>query len=130
MNRILFIIIPVLFLLVSCKPLERIIEVPIETIETVHIHDIRIDTIIEKDSVDRYIKGDTVFVFKEHTKYVSSNKIDTIIKVDSIPKVVKVEVVKEVEVNHIKWYQKTLMWIGGIVSLVLSGYVIYKLKFK
>ena len=76
------------------------------------------------------MKGDTFFIYKEHTKYKYLNKTDTIIKIDSIPKVIKVETLKEVEVNHIKWYQKLLMWSGGIGLLVLITYIVYKLKIK
>lgn len=129
MRKLLFII-PILILLVSCAAQKQIIEVPVETVKTEYIHDTKIDSVYVRDSIDRWRKGDTVFIYKEHTKYKYLNKTDTIVRVDSIPKIIKVEIVKEVEVNHIKWYQKTLMWIGGIMSLILTGYIIYKVKLK
>lgn len=129
MRKLLFII-PILILLASCAAQKQIIEVPVETVKTEYIHDTKIDSVYVRDSIDRWREGDTVFIYKEHTKYKYLNKTDTIVRVDSIPKIIKVETVKEVEVNHIKWYQKTLMWIGGIVSLILTGYIIYKVKLK
>lgn len=129
MRKLLFII-PILILLASCAAQKQIIEVPVETVKTEYIHDTKIDSVYVRDSIDRWRKGDTVFIYKEHTKYKYLNKTDTIVRVDSIPKIIKVETVKEVEVNHIKWYQKTLMWIGGIMSLILTGYIIYKVKLK
>lgn len=129
MRKLLFII-PILILLASCAAQKQIIEVPVETVKTEYIHDTKIDSVYVRDSIDRWREGDTVFIYKEHTKYRYLNKTDTIVRVDSIPKIIKVETVKEVEVNHIKWYQKTLMWIGGIMSLILTGYIIYKVKLK
>lgn len=128
--RKLLSIIPILILLASCAAQKQIIEVPVETVKTEYIHDTKIDSVYVRDSIDRWREGDTVFIYKEHTKYKYLNKTDTIVRVDSIPKIIKVETVKEVEVNHIKWYQKTLMWIGGIMSLILTGYIIYKVKLK
>lgn len=128
MRRLLFII-PILILLVSCTTQRQIIEVPVETIKYEYIHDTRIDSVYEKDSIDRWREGDTVFIYKEHTKYKYLNRTDTVCKTDTITKVVPVEVKEVVEVNHIKWYQKTLMWAGGIAVLLLGGFVIYKTKF-
>lgn len=129
MRKLLFII-PILILLASCAAQKQIIEVPVETVKTEYIHGTKIDSVYVRDSIDRWREGDTVFIYKEHTKYKYLNKTDTIVRVDSIPKIIKVETVKEVEVNHIKWYQKALMWIGGIMSLILTGYIIYKVKLK
>lgn len=127
MKRLLYII-PFILLLASCSAQKKIIEVPVETVRTEYIHDTKIDSIFVKDSVDRWLKGDTLYIYKEHTKFKYINKTDTVCKTDTITKVVKVDVVREVEVNHIKWYQKILMWIGGIMSLILTGCIIYKVK--
>lgn len=125
------IIIIAIFILIMCScSTTKLVEVPIERVRTEYIHDTKIDSVYVRDSIDRWREGDTVFIYKEHTKYKYLNKTDTIVRVDSIPKIIKVETVKEVEVNHIKWYQKTLMWIGGIMSLILTGYIIYKVKLK
>lgn len=129
MKNLIYIII-LLLTTVACKPQQRTVEVPVETVRTSYIHDTRIDSVYVKDSVDMYVRDDTVFIYKERVRYKYLNKTDTVIKTDTIPQIVKVEAIKEVEVNHIKWYQRVLMWIGGIVSLILAGYVIYKIKLK
>lgn len=128
MKRLLYII-PFILLLASCSAQKKIIEVPVETVRTEYIHDTKIDSVFVKDSVDRWLKGDTLYIYKEHTKFKYINKTDTVCKTDTITKVVKVDVVKEVEVNHIYWYQKALMWAGGIAVVLLAGGIIYKLKF-
>lgn len=129
MRKLLYII-PVLIFLISCSPQKQIVEVPVEIVKTEYVYNTIVDSVYERDSVDRWIKGDTVFIYKEHTKYKYLNSTDTVIKIDSIPKIVKIETVKEVEVNHIRWYQKALMWIGGITSIILISYIIYKFKLK
>lgn len=133
MRGILFVI-PLLLLLISCSAKNKIVEVPVETVRTEYIHNIKIDSVYVRDSVDRWRDGDTVYMYREHTQFKYLNKIDTVIKKDTIPKIVKVEVVKEkekkveVEVNKLKWYQKWLMWIGLGSVLLVSGFVIYKIK--
>ena len=128
MKRLLYIIPIILLLFISCSTKKQIVEVPVETIRTEYFYDAKVDSVFIKDSIDRYIKGDTLFIYNEHVKYKYLNKTDTVIRVDSIPKFINVEIVREVEVNHIKWYQKVLMWIGGVVSLILAGYTLYKVK--
>lgn len=125
----LLLIIALLTLIHSCTT-TKYIEIPVKETKTEYIYNTRVDSIYTRDSIDRWLKGDSVFIYKERIKYKYLNKTDTIVKIDSIPKVINVETVKEVEVNHIKWYQKALMWIGGIMSLILTGYIIYKVKLK
>lgn len=117
-------------LLLSCHPQRQIIEIPVETVRTEYIHNTRIDSVYMRDSIDRWMKDDTVFIYKERTKYKYLNNTDTIIKTDTIPKIIKEEVVKEVEVNKMKWYQETFMWIGVLLSLILAGYIVFKIKIK
>lgn len=133
-------------LLSGCKPTKEIetqierVEVPVpivqeHTIETVKIDHIR-DTLIQRDSVYHYVQGDTVRIERWHYVQGSSNvvRVDTLIKYDSIE--VPVEVVrektriktqiKEVE-KKLNWYQKSLMWLGGISLILIIG--ICALKF-
>ena len=115
-----------ILMLSACKTTTKIIEVPVEVVKKEYIHDTKIDSIYIRDSVDRWQKGDTLYITKWHTKFKYINKVDTIVKTDSIPKIVSV--VKEVEVNHIYWWQKTLMWVGGILSICIITFLIHKLK--
>lgn len=127
MRKLLAVIAIFILIMCSCST-TKLVEVPVEKVRTEYIHDTKVDSVFVKDSVDRWLKGDTLYIYKEHTKFKYINKTDTVCKTDTITKVVKVDVVKEVEVNHIYWYQKILMWIGGISALLLGGILIYKIK--
>ena len=141
MKNILYIVIVLIFL-TSCKtqlkeiPVEIIKEVPVETVKTEYVSSVIRDTVYEKEILNRWQEGDTVYIYKEVNTSKSANKSDTILVTDTIPKLIKVEVPKVVnqevikEVNKITWWQKTLMWIGAIMILVTSGFVIYKIKKK
>lgn len=131
MKKLVFIVITIL-LFSACRTITKTIEVPVEipveVVKKEYIHDTKIDSIYIRDSIDRWQKGDTLYITKWHTKFKYINKVDTIVKTDSIPKIVPV--VKEVEVNHIYWWQKILMYIGFLVVIILLsiiGFKLYKL---
>lgn len=121
-----FYILFIIMFLLSCKTTTKIVEVPVEVVKKEYIHDTKIDSVYIRDSVDRWQKGDTLYITKWYTKFKYINKVDTIVKTDSIPKIVSV--VKEVEVNHIHWYQKLLMWLGGMTVAILIIIVAYRMK--
>ena len=125
MKKLVFIMLAIL-MLSACKTTTKIVEVPVEVVKKEYIHDTKIDSVYIRDSIDRWQKGDTLYITKWHTKFKYINKVDTIVKTDSIPKIVPV--VKEVEVNHIYWYQKLLMWLGGITIVLLIIVITYKVK--
>ena len=134
MKKLALIVIAIL-LFSACRTITKTIEVPveipIEVVKKEYIHDTKIDSIYIRDSIDRWQKGDTLYITKWHTKFKYINKVDTIVKTDSIPKIVPV--VKEVEVNHIYWWQKSLMYIGVLVVIILLsiiGFKLYKLVRK
>ena len=130
--------------LCSCKPVKEVqierVEVPVpivqeHTIESVKIDHIR-DTLIQRDSVFHYIKGDTVLIEKWHYLQGSTNvvRVDTLVKIDSVQ--VPVEVVRESvkteikEVNKLTWAQKTLMGFGGFAILAGAIFIAYKIRRK
>ncbi len=115
-----------ILMLSACKTVTKVVEVPVEVVKKEYIHDIKIDSVYIRDSVDRWQKGDTVYITKWHIRFKYINKVDTLGKIDSIPKIVPI--VKEVEVNHIYWWQKTLMWVGGILSICIIISLIHKFK--
>jgi CO dehydrogenase/acetyl-CoA synthase epsilon subunit len=120
-----YIVIFLAILVASCtttKYIEKPVEV--EKIKTEYITKYITDSIYTKDSVDRYIINDTIYIYKEkiRTRYI--NKHDTISKVDSIPYYIKTTVTEVKEVNKVKWYQMFLMLLGG----VFICYIIYKNK--
>lgn len=126
MRKLLLMIVLLIITVCSCTT-TRFVEVPVETVRTEYKFNTRVDSIFERDSIDRWISGDTVFIYKEHTKYKYKERVDTLIQRDTIPKLIKLETVKEVEVNRIKWYQKALMWLGFIGLMVLISYGTFKL---
>lgn len=117
-------------LLMSCKVNREVVEVPVETVRTEYIHTGKVDSILIKDSIDRYVNGDTLILYRNHIQYRYVNRTDTIIRTDTIPKIVEVKIKETVEVNHIKWYQETLMWIGGAAILISFLYLFYILKLR
>lgn len=101
----------------------------------------RKDSVIIKDSIVTFIKGDTITIDRWHTEYRDRSITDTLVRTievhDTImqtrDRYILKEVEKEViqEVNRLYWWQKALMWIGGIGLLGIVGLVIlfiYKLK--
>lgn len=93
--------------MVSCTT-TKVVQVPVETIKKEVIH--KVDSLVIRDSIDRWREGDTVYIVKWHTRY--SSRVDTFLKCDTIP--VVQEVVIEKKVNELYWWQKTLMWLGVI----------------
>lgn len=126
MRNLVFIAI-IIFLLSACSS-TKFVEVPVEVIKKEYIHDTRIDSVYIKDSIDRWQKGDTLYITKWHTKYKYIINTDTVLKTDTITKVVTVVEEKKVEINKLKWYQSTLMWIGGIVFLIIIFILGRKIK--
>lgn len=125
MKKIFFL---VLLLLTSCSTLRKVEykEIPVEVVKKEYIQNTIIDSIFVRDSVDRWRSNDTVFIYKEHTNFKYSNRIDTILKIDTIPQVINHNITKEVEVNKLNWWQKTMIWVGVILSILLILYIIYK----
>lgn len=120
---IIFIII--LIILTACTQ-TKYIEVPVETIKNNYINTVQKDTLIIRDSVDRWLKGDTVLITKYKYVYQTQYIHDTIIKNDTITNTVYVD--KIVTINELKDYQKFLIYIG-LFSIVFIIFVLYK-KFK
>lgn len=93
------------------------------------------DSIHEKDSVSVVIKGDTVMIDRWHTVYKEHSYADaqkqkdivhdTVFQTHTeyIDKYIEKEVIQEV--NRLYWWQKTLMWIGGLGLLGIIGLIIF-----
>lgn len=129
--------------LCSCKPQKEVqierVEIPVvvtqeHTIESVKIDHIR-DTLIQRDSVYYFVKGDTTIIERWH--HVQGNsiitKVDTLHIYDSVPYPVEVTKVKEVtKVEEVKkplsWWQKTLMWLGGFSIIGACGILLFSLR--
>lgn len=119
------ILIIILLIATACTT-TRYIEtpVPIETIKTEYITQLKEDSIYIHDSIDRYISGDTVYQYKYKYIYKFLNTKDTIQQIDTIQ--IPIEVTQIKEVNKLKWYQSTLMYLG-LAFLIVVSYKIIKL---
>ena len=134
----------VISLCASCKPQKELqierVEVPVvvtqeHTIESVKIDHVR-DTLIQRDSVYHYIKGDTMVIERWHHTQgtTTTTRVDTLHIYDSIPYPVQTThetiVTKIQEVNVLKWWQKALMVCGGIALVVFGFLIAYKIGKK
>lgn len=134
----------VISLCASCKPQKELqierVEVPVvvtqeHTIESVKIDHIR-DTLIQRDSVYHYIKGDTIVIERWHHTQgtTTTTRVDTLHIYDSVPYPVETThetiVTKIQEVNVLKWWQKALMFCGGIALVVFGFLIAYKIGKK
>lgn len=130
MRKLLGIIAILILLLCSCTT-TKYVEVPVKTVQTEYIHNTRTDSVVIRDSIDRWLSGDTLYIYKERTKYLTRERVDTICRTDTITNVVTIESVKEVKVKQpLKWYQEALMWVGGVMLVTLILYTLIKIKFK
>lgn len=114
-------------LLIGCTHI-KYVEVPKEIVHTEYQTQLVHDSIYQLDSIFIKEMNDTILIekYKYKTKYNTVR--DTIVVNDTIVNTVikNVETVKEV--NKLHTWQKILMSIGVILSLLLIGYFIIKLK--
>lgn len=110
-----------ILMLSACKTTAKIVEVPVEVVKKEYIHDTKIDSVYIRDSVDRWQKGDTLYITKWHTKFKYINKVDTIVKTDSIPKTEDYPVYYEFKtVEELDEFYKGM--INHITSTVKEGW--------
>ena len=107
-------------------------EVPVVMHDTIAKNIWRIDTTFVKDSVYFAVKGDTIYKERYNTKWRIKMAHDTINKVVVKPvEVLRTSIKTETkEVNHIYWWQKVLMIIGGasLIYLVVQLGKLWKYK--
>ena len=130
------IVLLLLLLLLCCSCTKRVyetqyIEQPVYLHDTLRSTIYSHDTTIVKDSVFFSINGDTIL--RERYNTIERIKVahDTIMRfVEKPVEVVSTkQVCKQVEVNRIYWWQKALMWIGGI-GVVVVGIMVNKVVNK
>ena len=111
-------------LLAGCKSV-RYIEVP--THDTLYSEKWQVDTTyIERTRyVDR--KGDTVHIVDTVIVYRATHSRDTVreVEVRTVPK--PYPVTKEVE-KPLRWWQKVLMWLGGIAAAYAALKIYLRVK--
>ena len=140
----LFLIICLVLTLDGCRGTKTIterVEVPVVVTQEHHTESVKIDhvrdTVFQRDSVYYYVKGDTVRIEKWHYLQGTTNvvRVDTLHVYDSVPYPVRVDVEKfitnTVEVEKpLRWWQKGLMWAGGIGILLLVFFITVKIRTK
>ena len=124
-----------LLILLCCSCTKRIysteyVEKPIYLHDTLRTTIFSHDTTIVKDSVFFAVKGDTIVRERHNTIERIKVAHDTIMRfVEKPVEVVREKnVEKQVEVNRIYWWQKLLMWIGGIAIVVVGIFIYSKLR--
>ena len=115
--------------IISCTS-TKTIEVPIETIKTEYIEQVKYDSIYSKDSIYIMQKGDTIYNNKVQYLYKYKYLRDTINITDTIPKIVTVKDTQYI--NQLYTWQKILIVIGiGFILYWIVKLVIYiKSKFN
>ena len=109
-------------LFTSCKSVEYVPVVEHKT-DTVWRNRTAQDSIYVHDSVSVWQKGDTVTIDRWHIKYKLKEVHDTtyISKTDSMPAPYPVIEYKE---KSLAWWQKTLMWMGVALAVVMIGGIV------
>lgn len=102
--------------IISCKTTTKIVEVPVETIKTEYIEQIKYDSIYSKDSIYIMQKGDTIYNNKVQYLYKYKYLRDTINITDTIPKIVTIKDTQYI--NQLYTWQKLLIFIG-------IGFILY-----
>ena len=131
-RRILKILFFLLFLtiVISCKTTTKVVEIPVETIKTEYVEQIKYDSIYHKDSIYIMQKGDTIYNNKVQYLYKYKYLRDTINVTDTIPTIVTVKDTQYI--NKLYTWQKLLITVGiGFVLYWIVRLVIYiKTKFN
>lgn len=115
--------------IISCTT-TKIVEVPVETIKTEYVEQVKYDSIYSKDSIYIMQKGDTIYNNKVQYLYKYKYLRDTINITDTIPKIVTVKDTQYI--NQLYTWQKLLIVIGiGFILYWIIKLVIYiKSKFN
>ena len=115
----------ILLLFASCTTTEYVTVEKVRT-DTTYITKHQRDSIWLHDSIQVTEKGDTVRIEKWHTKYVQKEVHDTtyISKHDTVPQ--PYPVTEYVE-KPLAWWQKTLMYLGGLL-IVIFGIWVWRTK--
>ena len=119
-----------LTIVISCKTTTKVVEIPVETIKTEYIEQVKYDSIYSKDSIYIMQKGDTIYNNKVQYLYKYKYLRDTINITDTIPKIVTVKDTQYI--NQLYTWQKLLIVIGiGFILYWIIKLVIYvKSKFN
>lgn len=119
------------WLLCGCKAHEVIVEKPVVVEHTTERHKVDIvrDTLVMRDSVYHWVKGDTVLIERwHHVAEVSKMTVADTVR-DTVPRVVTR--VETRQVNRLHPWQRMLMWLGaGAIIMIVLCVVLRVRKMK
>ena len=112
----------ILSLFTGCKT--KTVLVPVDRVKIEYRDRIRIDSVYNRDTVNIYERGDTVYL--QTIKWRERFKFDTVsvVRVDSIP--YPVEVV--MEVNKLTKWQRWRLGALNIIAIIIVAYIAIKIK--
>lgn len=114
-------------MLTGCRAMAKMTYVPVESTKVEYRERQMLDSIYLHDSIflEKYTKGDTVFVTKEKFRYLSKDKyvIDSIYITDTIRIPYPVEV--QIITNELNRIQKALIAVGTAAIAILL-FILYK----
>lgn len=112
-----------ILLLTGCKSMRETIEVPVYVHDTVYQKMVQYDSIYIDHFREVTKKNDTIYITDEVTKTKIVTKTDTAYRYIERP--VTISKTETVEVKKpLPWWQKTLMYAGGVLLLALLGVLI------
>lgn len=115
------------FATVSCRTIKTV-EVPVYVHDTTEVTKYVHDSTFIENTIKEYIKGDTCFVERWHTKYKEKTVHDTTFVYREVP--IEVPTTEYVEVEReLTWWQRALMCLGAcfvisvlwLVAILLLG---------
>ena len=117
-----------LLVILSAFGCRSIVYVPTVTVKDslVYVNHIQKDSIYSyfHDSIYVHEKGDTVFV----SKFRDTVKYRNVLKTDTVNSKYYINREKTLTVNVLTKFQKVMMWLGGILSLSLTAFIVLKIR--
>ncbi len=119
-----------LLIATSCKVVER--EVPVilhERDSVIRVQQYNThDTLMLRDSVFHYVKGDTVLIERWHHLQANNRVVrtDTVVREQRVEVPVEVTTIKEV--NRLNWWQKSLSIVGASAIIMLIALALWRIK--
>lgn len=116
----------------------RKVYVPTEHIvystDTVYEAVLRVDSVIQRDSVAVVQKGDTVLITRYRDRYRVKERTDTVTVYQAVVDSVNVSAPYPVERELTKWEQTKMdfggMFLGGLIAVVVSAVIVWIVKRK
>lgn len=135
MKNVIFFLFGIIFAFLCCN-CTKTVYVPTEhtvyNTDTVYEAVLRVDSLIQRDSVAVVQKGDTVLITRYRDRYRVKERTDTVYKAKTDS--VRVREPYPVERKLTKWEQVKMdfggMFLGGLIAVVVSAVIVWIVKRK